>query len=408
MKRIRNILFVLIALSAVLVTMTSCGGSKKEVEKTSLLIYIAGNNTLSSMAPDCMNQLRSGFIPSDSLDSDILMVYYHIPGQNPRLIKMTRNSRGLIRETTLCTYPSDQKSASVTTLSQVIMDAENLCPAKYHNLVLWSHSTGFLPEETYDNLYYNKDLHAKPEKDASVLAPAARSPRKSFGKDYDSAEEIDLVDLADILPFKYESIIFDSCLMGGVEVAYQLKDKCKYLAVSPTEIMAQGFPYYMMLDELFNNPDKEAAIINIAREYFEYYNRQPGQGGTVAVVKTSEIEPLATVCKSIFSRHSAEIFALDRERVQYFDRCTAHWLYDLGDIVLKVGSTSEYLEFSKALDAAVIYKASTPTFLNIKINKYSGLGMYLPDPEYRFLNYYYQKLAWNKTTGLVNSNYFLK
>ena len=34
--------------------------------------------------------------------------------------------------------------------------------------------------------------------------------------------------------------------------------------------------------------------------------------------------------------------------------------------------------------------------------------MYLPDPEYRFLNYYYQKLAWNKTTGLVNSNYFLK
>lgn len=402
MNRIKNILSTVVVLIAFTMTLSSCGNTKKEVEKTSLLIYIAGNNSLSGMAPDCLNQLRSGFIPSDSLDSDILMVYYHIPNQNPRLVKFTRTSRGLIRETTLCTYPSDQKSASVATLTQVIKDAESLCPAKYHNLVLWSHSSGFLPEEYYDKLYYNKDLEAKPSQDSPVAAPIARTQRKSFGKDYDSSEEMNIVKLAEALPFKYECIIFDSCLMGTVEVAYQLRNKCNYLAVSPTEIMAQGFPYYMMMDEIFNNPDKEAAIINVAREYFDYYNKQAGQGGTVAVVKTSELEPLAVISKSVIGKYSDKIASLDRERVQTFDRCTAHWLYDLGDIVLRVSSTADYLEFSKALDAAVVYKANTPSFLNIKINKYSGLGMYLPDPEYKMLNYYYQSLDWNKATGLVN------
>jgi hypothetical protein len=391
MKCLRRLFWLLAVLPALLCTV-SCG-PKERREVTSVLIYLAGNNSLESYGPDCLSQLKSGFIPEDKADSDILLVYYHIPGEAPTLKKISKTSSGMIKELVLCSYPSNQNSATASTLAQVIADAEAICPADRHSLVMWSHSTGYLPTGYYDKLWYG-------DSDLSSLFSSRTGERRTFGRDYGSSLEIEIPDLAAALPFKYEVIIFDSCLMGGVEVAYELKDKCDYLVVSPTEIMAKGFPYYIMMEELLNNKDKAAAATAIAAEYYDYYNAQHG-GGTVTVINTAGLTSLAQITSRIITNHRSEISAINRRSLQYFDRCSVHWTYDIDDIISRVATTAEYSAFQSALSASTVYKAATPTFLSIKINKYSGYGMYLPYPEYKNLNAFYKTLAWNKVTGLV-------
>ena len=394
MKRFR-LIFILAVVSAAMVCLTVSCKPTEEVKKTSVLIYIAGNNSLSYYASDCMDQLIQGYIPSDGVNSDVLLVYYHDYSTTPKLIKVSKTDKGVIRQTTLCTYPSDQKSARKETLSQVLRDAEALCPATYHHLVLWSHSTGFLPEGYYEKLTSGTDL-------SSADGRLNPSLKRTFGKDDDSSEEITIGDLADVLPFKYESIFFDSCLMGTIEVAYELRDKCNYLVVSPTEIMSQGMPYYMMMYELFNNQDREQAVINVATEYYDYYNHVSDYPyATVTVVRTAELEPLAAFCATAFKKYSHSLGTLNPGALQVFDRCRKHWLFDMGDIMSHILPASSYMEYSLLLQQATAYKANTPKFINIDIKKYSGFGMYLPNPEYGILNDYYRTIAWNKATGLV-------
>ncbi len=87
--------------------------------------------------------------------------------------------------------------------------------------------------------------------------------------------------------------------------------------------------------------------------------------------------------------------------VQPYFRNNRHWFYDLDDFVGRVASESEFQAFSSALNNVVIYKDTTPYFLEIDIVHYSGLSIYIPRPEYTVLNNYYKTLAWNQATGLV-------
>ncbi|MBR5056808.1 MAG: hypothetical protein IKX03_06400, partial [Bacteroidales bacterium] len=199
MKLAKRLILLLAVLPALLLV-TSCG-DKPRREVTSVLVYLAGNNSLESYGPDCLSQLKSGYIPEDKADADILLVYYHVPGEPPTLKKISRTTSGLIKELVLCSYPSDQNSATAATLAKVIADAEAICPADHHSLVMWSHSTGFLPNGYYDKLWYGgADLYNS--------ARPGSSERRTFGRDYGSDEEIEITDLAKVLPFKYEVIIF--------------------------------------------------------------------------------------------------------------------------------------------------------------------------------------------------------
>ena len=336
-----------------------------------------------------------------------------MPNDNPRLMKLTRRKALLLRETeqgskldtifvldtlVIKMYPRETKSATPEVMHQVILDAEAIAPAARHGLVLWSHATGYLPS----GYYLSPTDLAKPEK-------------RSFGSEYSHPEEIDIPELAEALPFHYDFILFDCCLMGGVEVAYELRDKCDYIAFSPAEVMAQGFPYYVMLDAIWNGRTTEESMKSICQEFYHYYDSlyqryKSGasyiqKGCTVSLVKTEKLEPLAAACRTVFENHRDEIYSLDYNLVQRYYRYNYHWFFDLGDIVEQVADADEFAAFQTALDNAVVYKAATPEFLKYSggfdVTKYSGLSSYLPRPEYVNLNAFYFELAWNQATHLV-------
>ena len=221
------------------------------------------------------------------------------------------------------------------------------------------------------------------------------------------AYETDIREIADLLPFKLDYIIFDACFMGGVEVAYQFKDKCRYMCFSQTEILSDGMDYTTMISDLLEG--NRADLVSLATNYFNHYNLSSGskRSATISVVDCSKLGTLAAVCRNLFRNYDISKDNVDASKLQKYFRYSEHaWFYDLYSIVQAAGaSETELSDLQWALDECILYKAATPTFAlyGFPIDTHSGLSMYLPEKERTQLNSYYRELTWNKLTGLVKN-----
>lgn len=372
-----------------LFVLSSCSKKDPVLTTRSVLLYVAGNNSLSSYTYDIVGQLDEGYLP-DILDKQSnLLVYFHSRGKNPILCKLNRKPDGGVDSTVICVYPESTDSATPEQFAKVLRDAEHFCPAERHGLIFWSHGSGFIP----------KNYKVEPRKSV-----------RSVGSDEETRSEIEIQDFANaLLPGKYDYIIFDCCLMGGVEVAYELKEHTDYLLFSSTEVMNQGYPYYMMMEPLFTDASIENALKKIAVEFYDFYMERYEQtkrywcpeGGTISLIKAQELEAVAQQCKTIFSKYRTEITALDPDTVQEFYQDNMYWFYDLSDFVRHLVTDQEFNDFTTVLNKAVLYKGYTPKFQSITIDTYCGLSCYIPNKGFEVLNAYYQCLKWNQTTGLV-------
>ena len=190
-----------------------------ERQKT-VLVYMAANNNLSSQAESNLASMKQGFVPED----ENLLVYMHLASKNPVLLRLFKDETGAVVQDTVYHFPP-QNSADAKSLTSVLKITQTMYPAQEYGLVLWSHGTGWLPQGYYS---------------------------KSFGAD--AGKEMDVMELAKALPYKLEFVIFDACLMGGIEVAYELKDSVNYILSSPAEILSSGFPYARVMKHIFKSP----------------------------------------------------------------------------------------------------------------------------------------------------------
>lgn len=376
--------FLILLLSVL--CLAGCHNPEREARNRQVvLIYLAGNNSLSSEGMDDYALLKQSWLPQKNDREQILLVFRHFYDQEPALVRLCKDRKGNVLEQVIRDYPAGTNSALPQTLSAVIADAEEAWPAARHGLVLWSHATGFLPPGYY-------------------IDPKERSGGRSllsFAEDHGT--EMDLIDLRQSLSqVHYEFIIFDCCLMANVEVAYELRHCSDYLAFSPTEILSDGFPYGSMIQPLFSLRSEEA-MKTVCRSYMEQYRAQSGlyRSATITLVRTDALEQLAGACKPVFQNHREQILTVDRSDIQPYFRFNKHWFYDIDDFVGHISTDSEYRAFISALDRAVIFKDATEAFLSIDIKNYSGLSIYIPRPEYTVLNNYYKTLQWNRATGLV-------
>jgi hypothetical protein len=65
---------------------------------------------------------------------------------------------------------------------------------------------------------------------------------------------------------KFNFILFDACLMGGVEIVSELKEVSEYIVASPAEVPEKGFPYTTTFAALTNYSEpKEVRLENACR-----------------------------------------------------------------------------------------------------------------------------------------------
>lgn len=373
-------------------------------DKHALFIYFAGNNSLSYEGETDLEDIKESWLPSVRDKDKAVLVFYHFSEGVPTLSRFYKDRRGETVEEIIRTYPTSTNSADVKTLETALADAETAWPADHCSLILWSHGSGFLPSGYYarpqEMSRYGEPV-LENVNDPYAWMVKADDGSKSFAEDHGS--EMDLVEMAKTLSQRrYEFILFDACLMANVEVAYELRNCCDYLLFSPTEILADGFPYEKMIQPVFQSKPREA-MIAIATEYMSHYRSLSGDfcSATVTVVETAGLEALAAACRPVFQLHQDRILTLDRSGVQPYFRFNKHWFYDLDDFVQQVATDAEYQQVRQALAGAVIFKDSTDKFLSIEMKHVSGLSIYIPRSEYTVLNTYYKTLAWNKATGLV-------
>jgi hypothetical protein len=220
-----------------------------------LLLYSAAYNSLSGYLADDINDLLSGELPGTGRMDDVLLIYSHQPSPkggysvptSPILMRAYKDIEGNMIKDTLVVYPEGSLSSTASQLNRVLTYVKDNYPAKTYGMVFSSHATGYLPTGYYSNprgyVYipptivssadassgYNDAVgvpYAEPEHDP--MLPMV----KSVGQDQVGVHgnylsyEIEIEDFARALPMYMDYILFDACLMGGVEVAYELAGRC--------------------------------------------------------------------------------------------------------------------------------------------------------------------------------------
>jgi len=397
----KRFLIVLLAAAFCLAGCEYWFGYGEEKERQVVLVYMAGNNSLSYEGECDYRDLLNAYLPASDDRYHTLLVFCHFVDQTPILKRISCDRNGKAVEEIVHEFPFNTNSATAQTLSLVQEYAHNAYPAERNGLVLWSHGSGFLPQGYYTSQSDISD---------GMLAweEAADDPYadlvKSFAEDHEKEINIDELQSALSGLTHYDFIIFDCCLMANVEVAFELWDCADYLLFSPTEILSDGFPYDTMMQTLFSMPAEEA-MVKVAQDYMAHYRAKEDiyRSATISLVTTQDqvLQKLAAACKPIFEKHRDQILTLDRSKVQPYFRYDHPWFYDIDDFVGQVADNDEYRTFAAALQNVVVFKDATEKFLTININHYSGLSIYIPRTYFTDLNTEYSKLRWNLATELV-------
>lgn len=381
-----------------------------------LVLYSAGFNSLCAALEDDVNDMKSGYLPLVGSMSKAVLVYSRRLSKTGRytdrtpsyLIRLSSDGWGKVISDTLKTWPETDEAVSASTMTDVLETVKGLYPHASYGMVFSSHGSGWLPSGYYSAgkiTAGTAGLQAVPYIDPNSDGSMPRV--KSIGIDNITSRntyEMEIETFAQALPMKFDYIIIDACLMGGIELAYALKDKCDKLVFSQAEVLEDGLCDYTTLTQRVLKP-VVPDLYNLCEDSYRHYKNQDDpiyRSLTISMIDCTRLDGLAESCKSLFSKYRNQISLVNAANVQGYFRSRKHWFYDLTDILRQSGiPEADMADYNKAMSDCVLYNAATDTFINFDIRTHCGLSMYLPADGNSELDEFYKTLSWNKASGLV-------
>ena len=439
MKGLKHIIFFMVAAMA----LAGCSWFKhddpeKETTYSKVMVlYSAGFNSLSSYLKSDIEDLKTGYLPYES-DDKALIIVSHLAKQDVAsqyryqystpsyIIRLYKDKAQTPVMDTLKVIPATDLLVVPEVMDSALTYIGRNFKSDHYGLVLSSHGTGWLPVDYYTNPSKYTSQSSKGSRTAAARnfgshgeawteseLPGPKT--KTFGQEYvqtgstsatRTSYEMTIQDLAAAMPMHFDYMLFDACLMGCVEVAYELKDVTSYVGFSQAEVLADGFAYPNLTTRLLlpSSPD----IKGVCEDYYAQYESQTGDynSATFSLVDCDGLKTLSEVCKDIIDDHREALDAIDPDTVQRYYRENRHWFYDMKDIFAKAGmSSSEEGRLDAALQECVLYNECTPAFMpnsgGFEITTHCGFSMYLPKNGNTYLDDFYKTLAWNRAVGLV-------
>ena len=381
-----------------------------------LVLYSAGFNSLCAALEDDVNDMKSGYLPLVGSMSKAVLVYSRRLSETGKytdrtpsyLIRLSVDGWGKVISDTLKTWPETDEAVSASTMTDVLETVKGLYPHASYGMVFSSHGSGWLPSGYYSTgkiTAGTAGLQAVPYIDPNSDGSMPRV--KSIGIDNITSRntyEMEIETFAQALPMKFDYIIIDACLMGCIEVAYALKDKCDKLVFSQAEVLEDGLCDYTTLTQRVLRP-VVPDLYNLCEDSYRHYKNQDDpiyRSLTISMIDCTRLDGLAESCKSLFSKYRNQISLVNAANVQGYFRSRKHWFYDLTDILRQSGvPEADMTDYNKAMSDCVLYNAATDTFINFDIRTHCGLSMYLPADGNSELDEFYKTLSWNKASGLV-------
>lgn len=381
-----------------------------------LVLYSAGFNSLCAALEDDVSDMKSGYLPLVGSMSKAVLVYSRRLSETGKytdrtpsyLIRLSSDGWGKVISDTLKTWPETDEAVSASTMTDVLETVKGLYPHASYGMVFSSHGSGWLPSGYYSTgkiTAGTAGLQAVPYIDPNSDGSMPRV--KSIGIDNITSRntyEMEIETFAQALPMKFDYIIIDACLMGCIEVAYALKDKCDKLVFSQAEVLEDGLCDYTTLTQRVLKP-VVPDLYNLCEDSYRHYKNQDDpiyRSLTISMIDCTRLDGLAESCKSLFSKYRNQISLVNAANVQGYFRSRKHWFYDLTDILRQSGvPEADMADYNKAMSDCVLYNAATDTFINFDIRTHCGLSMYLPADGNSELDEFYKTLSWNKASGLV-------
>jgi hypothetical protein len=183
-------------------------------------------------------------------------------------------------------------------------------PAERYALILWSHGTGWVPSEIADVAEEVRPDAARDDSEAAerggtsgslalfrstlreMLTPD-RPTERAILFDDGSGQSIDTVELERVgkeimaaIGKPLELLGMDACLMGNVEVAYQLRNTVRHFVASPELVPGHSWPYATIYGQLKENANQDGAALarTVVGSYVASYRAKPPLAGDVTKV----------------------------------------------------------------------------------------------------------------------------
>ncbi len=363
-----------------------------EIAEVTYLIYMVGQNDLSSFLNSNISDLKTGY-KKTTVKSNIL-VYADI-NKTPHLYLLEKDKQGEVKQTTVKTYP-DQYSVDPKIMTEVINEVFTRYPAKYKGITFSSHADG--------SLYRSQTV-----------------PKRSFGYEGSAGYGMNITDIREALdagPY-FDLIMFDACLMASVETAYELKDNGHYFMATPNSVPGEGFPYDKVLPSILKM--NAEGFTNVAQIYMEHFHHNAYTWDDFVAISVSDMtkmDSLALYMDSLFQSPAVQErpSTLSRFKLQMYE--SGFELYDYGQWVDSLGRKNRFVpKIKDALDKVIVYKAHSDYSsvndytedLEIPITSecFSGFNTYVPPKGVNIelsQRMFFTTLRWYEDAGFLRSS----
>ncbi len=387
-----------------------------------MVFYILADNNLSGNMGDNVEAIARA-VDKDFAPNGRVVIYYD-RRDSTTLMELRANtldeSHWRSRFKVLKRYES-QNSASADVMRSVMADVKELAPSVSYGIVISGHGGGWFPNPISSGT--TMESQRAPSVVEHDMRPnlSSKPLTRWFGYDGSASDPSAFLSTTDLVnglsDIEADYLIFDACFMASVEFLYELRHSAKYIMASPTEIMAEGFPYIDIIPLIF---EEDASLIDVARAFVDHYTYSGAKhSGSMSVVDCSKLDELATSVKAIYS---AGIKDVNLSQVQHLERISSnHAFYDMRDYFELAAPNQELLEgFYKAFDDAVVWSGHTRQIYSampwtnsgyitsisndVMLISLSGLSVYVPREELPTTRGHWHQTSWAQyVTGQQSS-----
>ena len=333
------------------------GESRTVAQAKTVLVYMAGRNSLAGMVNKDLNEMKLG---SKRLDSNDNLLVFVRRDKTEKMPWLARIKNGVVTDSVslsdmgITSSDGENRASDPVVMEGVMHYAFSHYPAMDGNygLVLWGHGSGWLMDNE-----------------------VKRVNSRAFGVDKGEdgrALWMNIPTMANILKTMphLKFIMADCCNFMCLEVLYELRNVCDYVIGSPAEIPDDGAPYDEIVPDMFADGRFYTSIID------KYYKSVNGYLPLTAV-QSSQMEQLAQATHQAMQAVQSNLngdYADMTGLIHYYhtdDDSDFHpeynIFYDAGDFFLAHAPQDAYQQWKQSLDQAVVERRNAARWNTDKV-----------------------------------------
>lgn len=253
------------------ILLASCHKNEPEVKpiaRRTVVVYMVAENSLYGFDNMDIREIRMAM---DSIPLDCNLVVY----QDNTSLPVIKTYSAMTGEHTWKQLP-EQNSCDSTVFVQTIRQILDEFPASSYGLVLWSHGSGWVPNQQRRTIGIDNNINGTTNRGDEMEITTLRGCLEQLG-------------------VKWDYILFDACFMQSIELDYELRNVTDNIIASPAEIPGNGAPYHRIMSDLFLD---SLAAEGITQHYYDTYVRE-GNRVVISLAKTRYMEQMREATSQI-------------------------------------------------------------------------------------------------------------